>query len=218
MPLERLSLRNVPVSDLSVLAALPPLRELIFHTTNVGDLSPLRELRSLDLLDCSGEWPSEGKLSDLGPLRGLPLTSLICGCNPIADLSPLRGMPLKHLACGSTHVSDLTPLQGLPLESLAVLSTRTEDLSPLAEVKSLRELLLDNTPVSDLSPLRGLALSRLSLHSIRASDLGPIQGLPLQKLGLDYQADREEFVRSFKGLETINDKPAAEFWKEAERK
>ena len=76
MPLEFLNLRKVPVTDLSPLAECKSLRELIFHTTHVGDLSPLRGLRNLEWLDCSGEWPKEGKLSDLGPLRGLPLTKL----------------------------------------------------------------------------------------------------------------------------------------------
>jgi Leucine-rich repeat (LRR) protein/tRNA A-37 threonylcarbamoyl transferase component Bud32 len=218
MPLERLSLRNVPVSDLSPLAEIKSLRELTFHTTNVADLSPLRELRGLNSLDCSGEWPNEGRLSDLGPLHGLPLTSLLCGANPIADLSPLRGMPLKRLGCGSTHVSDLTPLKDMPLEELALMDTRTADLAPLQGIP-LHRLSLDGLrEVSDLSPLKGMPLEYLSLRGIRDSDLSPIKAMPLKSLGIDYRADREELLRSLTGLEVINDKPAAEFWKEAERK
>jgi hypothetical protein len=38
--------------------------------------------------------------------------------------------------------------------------------------------------------------------------------MPLKELRLDYHADREELVRSFTGLEVINEKPAAEFWKD----
>jgi hypothetical protein len=232
------------------------VKGLKFSTADVADLSPVRALRGLERLNCSTPWPAEGKLSDLSPLRGLPLTSLTCGCNPIADLSPLREMPLKHLGCGATHVSDLTPLKGMRLEHLdltgtrvadlsplhgmplAVLSLdglrevsdlsplrgmplrylrlrnpRVSDLSPLAESKSLQELLLDDTAVSDLSPLRGLPVSKLSLRGVRATDLSPLKALPLKSLWIDYRADREELLRSLTGLESINDMPVAEFWK-----
>jgi hypothetical protein len=40
---------------------------------------------------------------------------------------------------------------------------------------------------------------------------GPVT--PLSRLRFDYRPDREDFVRSFKGLEAVNNKPAAEFWK-----
>ncbi|MBI1832403.1 MAG: hypothetical protein HYR84_13250 [Planctomycetes bacterium] len=40
-------------------------------------------------------------MSDLEPLRGMPLTSLtLYGCPQVSDLTPLKGMPLEliHLA------------------------------------------------------------------------------------------------------------------------
>ena len=40
-----------------------------------------------------GYWHST-RVSDIGPLKGMPLTSLNCAQTPISDLSPLRGMPL----------------------------------------------------------------------------------------------------------------------------
>jgi tRNA A-37 threonylcarbamoyl transferase component Bud32 len=214
MPLDFLNLRQVPVTDLSPLAECKSLRELIFHTTHVGDLSPLRALRRLESLDCSGPWPREGKLSDLGPLRGLSLTNLAFGCNPIVDLTPLQGMSLKYLGCGATRVSDLTSLKGMPLESLALSGTRTTDLAPLAEIKSLRDLALDGTQVSDLTPIRGLSLSRLTLVGTPVSDLSPINTMSLKRLNIDYRTDRKELLRSLAGLEFINDKPVAEFWKD----
>src|SRR5262249_26986497 len=134
------------------------VRGLGFSTDKVADISPLRALRGLESLNCSGDWPKEGKLSDLGPLRKLPLKILICGGNPITDLGPLQGVPLKDLRLGATHVSDLTPLKSMQLEILHLPSTRTADLSPLAGCKSLRELWVDFTPVSDLAPLRNLPL------------------------------------------------------------
>jgi len=62
------------------------------------------------------------KVSDLSPLKGMPLTHLNCGSNPIADLSPLEGIQLTNLNFGSTKVSDLSPLRGMPLKDLGCYS------------------------------------------------------------------------------------------------
>jgi hypothetical protein len=200
----------------------------------LSDLAPLRGL-SLKGMQCPGSL-----VTDLGPLRGMPLTLLHCGHTRVADLSPLKGMRLEVLMAQSTPISDLTPLEGMPLtwldlawavgvsdlspvrgmplEYLNLTALPVFDLSLLADVKSLRWLFLDDMPVSDLTPLRSLRLRKLSLRHIRATDLSPIKGIPLKELRLDYDADREELVRSFKGLELINEKPAAEFWKDVGEK
>jgi hypothetical protein len=50
------------------------------------------------------------------------------------------------------------------------------------------------------------------------ADLAPLQGIPLKQLWLDYQPERDALVlRSKKGLEQINDKPAKQFWKAQEK-
>jgi len=71
-------------------------------------------------------------------------------------------------------------------------------------------------PLSDLTPLRNLKLNNLKIKGAKVSDLDVIKALPLTHLALDYRADRESFLRSLKGLKYINDKPAAQFWKEVE--
>ncbi len=230
---------------------------LALPTDDVSDLSPLRALRGLRSLDASGGHPGEGKLSDLGALRGLSLTTLVCGSNIFDDLRPLQGMPLERLWIGGTRVSDLTPLKDMPLKDLALKNTRVKDLTPLrgmrlmalglanqreisdlsplkgmplsylslasvqvsdlsalAESQSLRRLILDGMPVSDLTPLRGLELNGLSFRDTPVSDLDPIKDMPLKWLRIDYRPEREPLLRSFKGLEVINDKPVAEFWKD----
>jgi hypothetical protein len=128
-------------------------------------------------------------------------------------------MPLVWLDLAwARGVSDLAALRGMPLEYLNVSGTAVSDLSRLAGLKSLWNLVLDSTAVSDLKPLRGSNLKVLSIHNIPAKDLSPLKGLALKRLRLDYRADRAEFVRSFKGLKTINDKPVADFWKEVDGK
>ncbi len=63
---------------------------------------------------------SLSKVTDLTPLRGIPLSELVLQFNDqIRDLAPLQGMPLTSLdlsACA--QVRDLTPLQGMRLTSL----------------------------------------------------------------------------------------------------
>jgi eukaryotic-like serine/threonine-protein kinase len=223
------------VNDLSPVRAFRGLQSLdcwgpLSGSGPLSDLAPLRGL-ALKGMQCPGSL-----VSDLGPLRGMPLTLLHCGHTRVTNLSPLKGMKLEVLMVQSTGVSDLTPLQGMPLnwldlawavgvsdlspvrgmplEYLNLTALPLSDLSLLADMKTLRWLVLDDMAVTDLTPLRGLRLRKLSLRRIRATDLSPLKGMPLRELRLDYGADREEFVRSFTGIELINDKPAAEFWKD----
>jgi hypothetical protein len=225
------------VEDISPVRALTGLESLDCHGTfpkngKLSDLTPLRGLR-LSHLNCA-----DNPVADLSPLRGMPLTGLIAGETRVSDLSPLQGMPLKMLTLQNTRVkdlsplrempltgldlyhargvSDISPLKGMPLDYLNLTALPVSDISVLATMKSLRRLLLQSMPVSDLTPLQGLGLKDLNIQGTQVNDLSPIKKLPLQKLQLDYRAAHEDFVRSFKGLESINNKPAADFWKEVD--
>jgi hypothetical protein len=219
----------------------PVVTGLAFNTDAVADLSPLRALKWLEALACSGSVNNQGKLADLSPLRGLSLRSLWFGDNLVSDLSPLKGMPIQELQCyRNPLVEDLTPLKGMQLTRLDCAHTRVADLSPLKGMK-LKHLSCDSTLVSDLSPLSGMALEGLGVGYCRhltdlsplkgmplqvlfwigsgVSDTSPLKGMPLKEILCDFQRERDaEFLRSFKTLETINGKPAAEFWKEVDGK
>jgi len=145
------------------------------------------------------------------------LTVLSLQRTEVADLEPLRGMPLKYLDLfWAQGVRDLRPLEGAPLGYLNLTALWVSDLSLVARLKTLNTLCLDSTPVTDLTPLRDLRLEVLSIKGTQVTDLTPIMDMPLQSLRLDYRADRKNSLRSFKGLEIINDKPVGEFWKEAD--
>jgi hypothetical protein len=204
--------RKGKLSDLTPLRGLR-LKALDCHSTQVADLGPLRGM-PLTILLCP-----ETRVSDLSALRRMPLTVLTLQFTNVTSLAPLKGMPLTFLdVAGARGVSDLSPLRDMPLEYLNLSAQGVSDLAPLASLKSLRRLILDSTSASDLKPLRGLELKALSICNIPASDLSPLKELALKSLRLDYRADREEFVRSLTGLETINDKPVAEFWKDVNSK
>jgi len=50
----------------------------------------------------------EPKVTDLSPLAGTRLTTLMVNYTPVADLSPLRGMPLTSLQAHHNKVTDLS--------------------------------------------------------------------------------------------------------------
>jgi formylglycine-generating enzyme required for sulfatase activity len=179
------------------LTDLEPLRgmrltRLNLFATHVADLSPLFGMK-LTSLDCSGT-----AVTTLEPLRGMPLEDLMCRLTPgIQTLAPLQGMPLKRLDCSGTGVSDLVPLQGMPLDSLSFSYTR----------------------VADLSPLRGMKLTTLGCKAAKATDLSVLRGMPVKYLWWDIRAERDlAILRSLKALEQINEKSAADFWKEVDGK
>lgn len=138
----------------------------------------------------------------------------------VSDIEPLRALKgLKVLSCagsspGRSKLADLTPLRDLPLEFLNVESTRVLDLAPLKKMP-LTKLLCNNTQVADLTPLKGLPLVGLECAGTPVTDLSPVQGLPLKWLACPIPSERNARVlQTIKSLETINGKPAAEFWKQ----
>ena len=140
----------------------------------------------------------------------------------IEQLAPLRAFPsLKLLSCAGTghsgSVSDLSGLQGMQLERLSLWGNPL--LSDLTALKGmpLAYLSISGSAVSSLSPLEGMPLTDLWIDGTRITDLSPLREMPLKILKLDFKPERDtDILRSIKTLERINDKPAAEFWKEVE--
>jgi hypothetical protein len=67
------------------------------------------------------------------------LTVFSCANNSqLSDLSPLRGMPLTNLSCGGTNVADLALLQAIP--TLTVLKVRVSKVTS-AGVAALQKAL-----------------------------------------------------------------------------
>jgi hypothetical protein len=204
--------RKGRLSDLTPLRGLR-LRLMACDESQVTDLEPLRGM-PLKYLHCQGT-----RVDSLSPLDGMKLVTLTIQETPVSDLSPLRGMPLKWLDLADGRgVSSLAPIEGMPLEYLNVTGAPVTNLNSVRSLKSLRFLIVDGTRITTLEPLRPLRLEHISLLRTGVTDLTPIQGMPLKQLRLDYRPERKKFVRSFKDLELINDKAAAEFWKEVDGK
>jgi len=150
--LYHLGLFQHAVSDLSPLAGLTNLQELILHgNTPIADLSPLAGLTRLGYVDLQQDGISN--ISGLAGLDRLPWLTL--SFNQISDLSPLAGLTgLLHLDLNWNLVSDLRPLAGLRnLGSLDLRGNQISDLSPLGGLTNLRGLYLAENQITDISAL-----------------------------------------------------------------
>ncbi len=145
--------------------------------TGISDLEPLRGL-PLTSLYCS-----DNRIVSLEPLRGLPLVVLNCGNNPITSLEPLRGMPLVTLLCEGCPVTSLEPLRGLPLTMINCGGARLgpDGLAPLRGLP-LVWLCCWACGIATLEPLRGMPLTALYCDGNAICDLAPLQGMPLGTL------------------------------------
>ncbi len=150
---------------------------------DIEDLHPLEgmPLNKLDLSGCSG-------ISDLGPIRDLPLRVLLLMGTNVADLSPLGQIhTLRTLTLESPKIHDLSGLRGLSLHEVTLFETSVSDLSPLHGMP-IESLVLQWSPVRNLGPLTGMPLLKLNCREIPAGDFSPLAGAPLQVLLLQTSA------------------------------
>ena len=145
----------------------------------IRDLSPVRVFSRLASLGILGTAPGKGKVKDLRPLRGLPLTFLMLANQQVSDLEPARGMPVNVLIITNNPVEDLSPVQGMPLRSLQMQRTR----------------------VKSLEPLRGMTLQSIDLHGVDGvKDLSPLAGMPLNYLNVSFLPVDNDDLRVISGL------------------
>jgi len=110
---------------------------------------------------------------------------------PIRALQQLKKLDLEG---ESSVLYDISFLKGLRLQELGLARTRVADLTPLAGMP-LQRLQISGTPVRDLTPLLKLPLAHLECDRIGTNDFSPLKAI--------------------KTLKTLNDQPAAEFFKNA---
>lgn len=208
-----------------------------FPSDEVADISPLRALTRLELLSANGgKGGIQGaKLADLSPLASLNLQRIELSFTKVSDLRPLKGMremravyvqgtlvedlsplaglPLESLWCGNSPVKSLAPLKGMKLKELRVNATAVTDLTPLADAQ-LEQLYFEATEVTDISVLKGQPLTIAELPH-RITDFTPIKDCPLEKLCCPVfdPARHGDYLRGFKKLKSVNNKPIEEFLK-----
>lgn len=174
------------ISDLSPLSSfsLSSVSSVIlYNSTNITDISPLREcqLKSLNIERCA-------KITDLSPLKGMPLTYIrMYACDGVKDLSALKGMRLKHLDLGlNPQISDISILKGMPLEDL-----RIDNCPKITDISVLEKM-----------PIRFLSVfgnSKIKSYAV----LGTLQLETLYFTPSHLSPDEQKLIRSMKSLKKI---------------
>jgi serine/threonine protein kinase/Leucine-rich repeat (LRR) protein len=156
------------------------------------DIMPLRAFVGLKTLKCL-----DSPLSDLSPLKDMPLTEIWCIGTEVSDLSQIKDMKLISLRVGRSHVRDLLPLKSMPLKILAIHDTPVTDVTPL------QDLPLEDIRLTPNNITRGLDILRAmkSLKTIGLSDTAD-KAWPAAEFWERY--DKEEFTR-------IAERKAAEY-------
>ena len=154
--LRRLEFEHMTNADVSSLAAIASLRQLVLKGPDRSfDPSTLSKLQQLTHLVITGaHLPSLESVGRLRNLRGLHLWD----CSFPDDLQPLRRLTnLQQLELDGLWYHDLSPIQDLSkLESL-VLYGRVS-LQPIRKIRNLRRLQLRNGD-HNLSDLGGFQVS-----------------------------------------------------------
>ncbi len=106
----------------------------------------------------------------------------------VTDLAPLRDLPISVLDITETSVSRLGPLVNCPIRELYMEGCAITDL-PILRRLPLQQLTMTQYGPGDLQHLRGLQLRRLRVVGkergtleILTTDLGPLKGMPLESL------------------------------------
>ena len=68
------------------------------------------------------------------------MKTLDCNNTPVSDLSPLRDLPLSGLICSATRVSDLSPLKDAPLTWINCDFDLKRDRRVLESITTVREI------------------------------------------------------------------------------
>lgn len=194
------------ISDLSLLAEMPNLRELYLCQQNITDLSPLNGLPLQELYLC------DNQIEDLTALRSMEnLQTLFLGNNPINDLSPLSSLHrLKDLNLDTYYdgwVDSFAPLTGLPVTRLSLNNTspRDGDWTPLEALDQAGELYLWNPPEGALPHLAEMDnLWCLGLGDFQGRDLAGLNLPRLTKLGLIFHINSLEGVQQLESLNWLD--------------
>ncbi|MEN9574606.1 MAG: Serine/threonine-protein kinase PrkC [Verrucomicrobiota bacterium] len=131
---------------------------------------------------------SYSKLTDLRPLRGVPLHHLGLYGTGVTDWPELARLDFRTLNVGGTSFSDLTLLTGKPLTALELYQTPVASLQGV-EAMPLNFLQIGATRIRDFSPVARLPLNTLMMLYCETDDLTFLAGLDLERFAFTFAPD-----------------------------
>jgi len=161
--LDKLNLQHLPQS----LAAFSHLEKLSLFDNELIDLSLLQKMTGLTALGLG-----ENKLMDITPLRNLTrLTIVELESNQLTDISALQGLHrLDILGLDDNQLTDISALRELKqLTALYLADNKVTDLTPLQGLSQLDILYLRNNQVQDMTSVLGL--KKLTLVDLMENEI-----------------------------------------------
>ncbi|WP_244929058.1 hypothetical protein [Nocardioides sp. W7] len=141
--------------------------------TNLAGMAAFTGLRTLTL-------DADRGLSDVSPLRGLPLTGLsVTGGALQGTLSSIGAITtLTGLTLTDNRLFDVTPLTGLiRLTQLSVARNQIADVSPLAQLTGVSWFDLTSNRITDVTPVSAMTRrDYLYLSDNRIENVAPLAG------------------------------------------
>ena len=135
--LERLTINNQGVSDLTPLANKEFLLELNAQNNPIASLDPIESSTLLELLNIENT-----QIKDLGPLSKMNnIVTINASGTPVKSLKPLSNLQkLENLFVNNTNVRSISPVENIPaLKQLKVYNTKVKKRA----VESLQQKRLD---------------------------------------------------------------------------
>lgn len=178
--LERLSLHNSAVYDITALESLANLKELYLSKTGVNDLSPLKNYKKLEVLSIDRVFSDLTDLSPLSKITSLKVLSMEQLTNgDISALGSLINLEELNMYMAS-YDKDISAIgKMVNLRKLNLGYRETNDISFLGNLKNLEELDVQMNFIEDISPLVNLNKLRI----LKMGDAYSIQSIsPLAKL------------------------------------
>ena len=134
------------------------------NTSQLSDITPLANLTNLENLIIA-----YSQLSDITPLANLTnLENLIITYSQVSNITPLANLTnLEQLDLSVNQVSDITPLANLTnLEQLYFTANQVSDITPLTNLTNLEQLYFGVNQISDITPVKALS----GLEELKAED------------------------------------------------
>lgn len=196
------------ISDLSLLAKMPNLKELYLCGQQIEDLTPIKDLPLRQLYLC------DNKITDFTPLADISTLELLyIGNNPAKNLSPLASLSsLKELLLDSSEwddpVDSFAPIGEISQLERLSLNNRIPadgDWSSLEKLDSVWELKLWHPPADKLVCLGGMDhLTSLAVGELVCEEPMAIYAPQITCLGILNGLEDLEVLRGLTNLEQLD--------------
>ncbi|PEK95054.1 leucine-rich repeat domain-containing protein, partial [Bacillus mycoides] len=174
--LEKLTLRESNVTDISVISGLRHLKYLDLSSSPIESIQPVSKLENLDML-----FLRDNKIADLTPLsqmKKIKILDLIG--NNIKDLTPLfTVLSLEEVYLANNQISNLSGIEKLKnVNLLWIGNNKISDIEPISKMSNLIELEIADSEIKDISSLSKLVkIQVLNLEENYISDISPLSNL-----------------------------------------